>query len=668
MRNCVKLLKIIGVLTLLICLVNVSNAQNNLIQQIITTTTRYGLYSVRDDYDSRLVAANNVGVNYVRQSVLLSTWNDTDNSSIDYWVSRKKKLVLNINNDSTPAYFPTNLAVYKNKFQSFIDVYGNSIQLAVIENEELNNDTTHSLSHYGSVQSYINELTVATALCNRKKIPVTNGGIATQIAASLKHYYDINGKTDSSQWLVTQMGGITADSTVWKRCDSLLAAYKNLALSYVNLHWYEPKSGMNRITGVLQTICNYITQQTGKKVISNETGTRSDSSFVTQLLQQWDLIKPDYCILFDGTGNYNGALPLTSSTGALLPSGIAYRNYIGGGKACTQTITISPSGFVNSCTGSSVTLNASSGFGNYLWSTGETTQSITVKATGNYSVKSNHQTCMAYDKSAAAVMLHAPPQTPGITTTPSPSLNICAGKSVNLNSTIATSYKWSTGETTKSIKVLNAGNYSVTISDTNGCQSISNVTAVTYNACNPPGNLSVNGIAINKATLNWTVPSCAAGYQVQYRIKGVTSWTTQQLVSGATSSKIIYGLTAAIYQWRMLTYCSYSPDTVQSAYINGPEFTIGALKNISNAIAANINGFDVKVYPAPATNVAYVSVNLVSTDLKIMLTDVYGKLLWQSEKINSSVISLPVAGLASGTYMVIVKDKEHYKTLWLIKQ
>jgi hypothetical protein len=664
MRNCIKLLKIIGVLTPLILLVNVSNAQSNSFQQTTKTTTRYGLYSIKDDLNSRLVAANNIGVDYVRYSVLLSTWNNVSSFGIDYWLSRKKKIVLNINNDDTPSYFPANLAAYKKKLQSFLNVYGDSIKLAVIENEELND--TQALAHYGSLQSYINELTVAVALCNNKKIPVTNGGITTQIVASLKHYYDINGKTDSSQWLVTQMGSIPADSMVWKRCDSLLAAYKNLALNYVNLHWYEPKSGMNRITGVLQTVCNYITTQTGKKVITNETGTKSDSSFVTQLLQQWALIKPYYCILFDGIG-INGALPLTSSTGVLLPNGIACRNYIGGGKACTKSITISPSGFVNSCADSTVKLTASSGFGNYFWNTGQTTQSITVKATGNYSVKSNHQTCMAYSKSAAAIMMYAPPQTPGIATTPSPSLNICEGKSVNLSSTVANSYIWNTGETTKNIKVINPGNYTVTISDINGCRSISNVTVVTYNACNPPGNLSVNGISINKATLSWTVPSCAAGYQVQYRIKGLTSWTSQQLLNGATSSKIIYGLTAAIYQWRMLTYCSYLPDTVQSAYVYGPEFTIAALKNTSNAIAANVNGFDVKVYPVPATNVAYVSVNPVSDDLKIMLTDVYGKLLWQSEKINSSVTKLPVANLASGTYMVIVKDKQHYKTLWLIK-
>ncbi|MEP7128381.1 MAG: endonuclease/exonuclease/phosphatase family protein, partial [Chitinophagales bacterium] len=46
-------------------------------------------------------------------------------------------------------------------------------------------------------------------------------------------------------------------------------------------------------------------------------------------------------------------------------------------------VTISPAGPVSICNGSSVTLTASSG-NSYLWSTGETTQSISVSTAGNY--------------------------------------------------------------------------------------------------------------------------------------------------------------------------------------------------------------------------------------------------------------------------------------------
>src|SRR6185369_362636 len=197
------------------------------------------------------------------------------NYSIDFWKTYKKKILLNINNDSTPSVFPTNLVAYESKLRSFLNVYGTSIEVAVIENEELNNSAAQgTLYHLGRLQDYINELTVAVNVCREKGLPVTNGGLTNPIVASLKHYYSLNGKQDSLVWLMQSMNGISNDSTLWRRTDSLLNAYRILPLSYVNLHWYEPGKDTTRLTGVLQVICNYITQQTGKKVITNETGVK----------------------------------------------------------------------------------------------------------------------------------------------------------------------------------------------------------------------------------------------------------------------------------------------------------------------------------------------------------------------------------------------------------
>ncbi len=75
-----------------------------------------------------------------------------------------------------------------------------------------------------------------------------------------------------------------------------------------------------------------------------------------------------------------------------------------------------------------------------------------------------------------------------------------------------------------------------------------------------------------------------------------------------------------------------------------------------------------KVYPNPATNTATVSVSNVSEDLKIILTDLSGKVLWHSEKIIDRNSNIPVTNLANGTYIIIVKDEEHNKTLKLVKR
>src|SRR5207244_3475357 len=56
------------------------------------------------------------------------------------------------------------------------------------------------------------------------------------------------------------------------------------------------------------------------------------------------------------------------------------------GSGTTQTPTVTASGPLKVCAGDSVVLTASAGFSGYHWSNGATTQSITVKVSGDYSV------------------------------------------------------------------------------------------------------------------------------------------------------------------------------------------------------------------------------------------------------------------------------------------
>lgn len=151
----------------------------------------------------------------------------------------------------------------------------------------------------------------------------------------------------------------------------------------------------------------------------------------------------------------------------------------------TETITvnsvpvvpvINASGPLTMCGSGSVTLISSSASGN-TWSTGETTQSITVSSTGNYTVTVSNGTCSA-TSAPTAVTVNPVPATPIVT--PNGATTFCTGGSVTLTSSSATGNTWSTGETTQSIVVSNAGNYTVSVS--NGtCSSISVPTAVTVN-------------------------------------------------------------------------------------------------------------------------------------------------------------------------------------------
>jgi uncharacterized repeat protein (TIGR01451 family) len=144
--------------------------------------------------------------------------------------------------------------------------------------------------------------------------------------------------------------------------------------------------------------------------------------------------------------------------------------------------TITASGPTTFCNGGSVTLTAAAAT-SYLWSNGATTQSIVVTTGGSYSVTvTNTNGCTA--TSAPTVVTVNPLPTPSITA--SGPTNFCTGGSVTLTSSAAASYLWSNGATTQSIAVTSGGSYSVTVTNTNGCTATSTPTVVTVNVATVP--------------------------------------------------------------------------------------------------------------------------------------------------------------------------------------
>lgn len=132
------------------------------------------------------------------------------------------------------------------------------------------------------------------------------------------------------------------------------------------------------------------------------------------------------------------------------------------------------------CQGESVTLTSSPA-ASYLWSSGETTQSIVVSTAGNYSVTAyNAAGCESQVSGATTVVVNPLPATPIISS--SGATTFCEGGSVGLNSTTEASYLWSTGATTQGITTTTSGTFSVTVTDANGCSASSAGVSVTVNS------------------------------------------------------------------------------------------------------------------------------------------------------------------------------------------
>ncbi|CAN5467329.1 hypothetical protein BH11BAC1_BH11BAC1_13560 [soil metagenome] len=146
------------------------------------------------------------------------------------------------------------------------------------------------------------------------------------------------------------------------------------------------------------------------------------------------------------------------------------------------------SGAINVCTGDSVQLCATfndNGSGPYTfsWNAGALTDSCIYSTGGTYSVAiTNRFGCDTAGIVSHTVTSYAIPN-PNIQ--PQDSAFICPGASTTLTAAAGFSaYHWSTNATTSGITVNNAGNYSVSVTDANGCTGSDNVTVfsgINYN-------------------------------------------------------------------------------------------------------------------------------------------------------------------------------------------
>ena len=141
-----------------------------------------------------------------------------------------------------------------------------------------------------------------------------------------------------------------------------------------------------------------------------------------------------------------------------------------------QPVNVTITGNSVICNESGTALTATSG-ASYLWSSGETTQSISVNTPGSYSVTvTNTNGCSG--SSSQTVTMMEPAVITGIT-------HICEGENATLSVSGAGTYTWSNGAQTSSITVSTPGTYTVTASLPNGCSSTASAEVTVASAPTP---------------------------------------------------------------------------------------------------------------------------------------------------------------------------------------
>lgn len=187
--------------------------------------------------------------------------------------------------------------------------------------------------------------------------------------------------------------------------------------------------------------------------------------------------------LINGSGTYT--VTVTDAFGCSGSSSILINAL-----AAPAAPTISANGPLAFCAGNNVSLTASA-TGAFVWSTGSTNANLVTDTTGNYTVTVTASngctaaTTVSTQKlkvTAAAISVSGP-------------LTYCADVASQFTANDSCTYVWSNGATVQSINPTVSGSYTVTVTNINGCTSVSAPVTVTVNPLPPVPNVTLNGPA-----------------------------------------------------------------------------------------------------------------------------------------------------------------------------
>ncbi len=146
------------------------------------------------------------------------------------------------------------------------------------------------------------------------------------------------------------------------------------------------------------------------------------------------------------------------------------------------------------CQGRTLTLNAGSGFINYIWSTGAITQQIVVSSAGRYTVMAtNPNSCISRDTLSITQLKPSPVVVLNKDST------LCEGSNRILDAGIGLSYMWQDGSTNELYTATGIGKYWVTVTNLYLCSSSD--TAIISDLLPQPSNFLVKDTAVCEAQI-----------------------------------------------------------------------------------------------------------------------------------------------------------------------
>ncbi|MGE3823487.1 MAG: beta strand repeat-containing protein, partial [Bacteroidia bacterium] len=304
----------------------------------------------------------------------------------------------------------------------------------------------------------------------------------------------------------------------------------------------------------------------------------------------------------------------------------------------TPVTSITASDSTTFCEGGSVTLTSANASA-YVWSNGETTQSITVSASGNFSVSITDENGCSATSEITSVMVNP---NPAVQIDAQGSTTVCYGEFVLLTATAptATSYNWTPdGETTQAIYSAATGDYTVSVTDANGCSATSDTIHIhvgeelTTPVVSASGNTDLCEGESVTFTSNTTVGADYQWYQNGGALQGENANSITVSDAGSYTLTVTDSLG-----------CSISSAALQVNVSPLPNASVGVDEIIclGNSITLTASGGTNYQWSNGETTQSITVSPLDTTDYSVVVTNQYCAAI-SSDTVTVNVVSNPVA-------------------------
>lgn len=289
-----------------------------------------------------------------------------------------------------------------------------------------------------------------------------------------------------------------------------------------------------------------------------------------------------------------------------------------------------------------------SGAKSYIWSSGESTQKISVSNTGEFTVKTKNELgCVSEVSEVVRTKANPIPPQPKIVV--SPTNNVCFGNRITLSIDTNDKIVWSNASNSKSIALDTVGNYSFSVRTINntGCESpVSMVENLSISPAPKQPTLSQIGL------FNINISSS------DFIINDQFEWKKDNMVFLKTASKNL----------KVSQDGSYQASVIRT-YKTPNNQTITCPSTASNILIFKSSNSIISVYPNPASNLIYIDTKETIKNLEVTIYNLIGKQVLKFRADDTSERKeIDLKNLEKGSYIIRVKGDGYEDSSRLIIQ